>query len=295
MSAHSPYLWILETYTDADWSGNRATRRSTSSAVHAVMLHCSSRGQKVVSLSSAESELHALVSGACDGTCLKHSLQFLTGDDVHHICRVDNSATRQIARKRGAGKLRHVSGKLLWCQDKVASGELEVRQIGTAKNISDIGTKLLSRSRLKLLLHWLQARDAEGERVGQQEFEQFNEQHIEKGKVMKIAKYLNRLVFVSALELATGARVDPDLSENTNYIEKLFYLVMIAAAIFLVWWLRRKFRDLENRIVIIESELEVVKHNHISAGEEQERAWSMQVDYTQRIHRALGIIRFVVV
>ena len=185
------------------------------------------------------------------------------------------------------GKLRHVSGKLHWCQDKVASGELEVRQIGTTKNISDIGTKPLSRSRLKLLLYWLQARDAEGERVGQQECEQFNEQHIEKGKVMKIAKYLNRLVFVSGLELATGARVEPDLSENTNYIEKLFYIIMIVAAIFLVWWLRRKFRDLENRIVILESELEVAKHNHISAGEEQERVWSMQVDYTQRIHRAL--------
>ena len=156
MSAHSPYLWILETYTDADWSRNRATRRSTSSAVHAVngiVVHCSSRGQKVVSLSSAESELHALVSGACDGICLKHSLQFLTGDDVHHVCLVDNSATRQTACKRGAGKLRHVRGKLLWCQDKVASGESEVQQIGTAKNLSDIGTKPLSRSRLKLLLY----------------------------------------------------------------------------------------------------------------------------------------------
>ena len=39
----------------------------------------------MVSLSSAESELHALVSGACDGICLKHSLQFLTGDDVQYI------------------------------------------------------------------------------------------------------------------------------------------------------------------------------------------------------------------
>ena len=82
----------------------------------------------MVSLSSAESELHALVSalvsGACDGICLKHSLQFLTRDDVHHICWVDNSATRQIACKRGAGKLCHVSGNLLWCQEKVGAGSL---------------------------------------------------------------------------------------------------------------------------------------------------------------------------
>ena len=33
----------------------------------------------------AESELHALVSGACDGICTKHALEFLTGDPVHHV------------------------------------------------------------------------------------------------------------------------------------------------------------------------------------------------------------------
>ena len=292
MNMHSNHTWLLETYTDADWSGNKVTRRSTSSAVHTIngiVVHCSSRGQKVVSLSSAESELHALVSGACDGICLKHSLEFLTGDDVHHICWVDNSATRQIACKRGAGKLRHVSGKLLWCQSKVASGDLEVRQVGTARNLADIGTKPLSQQRLRLLLYWLQARDEDGGRVGQREFEQFSEQHIEKGKVMKIAKYLNRLVFVSGLELATGARVEPDLSEREGYgyIEKFIYLIMILAAIFLVWWLRRKFKELEQRIVILESELEVHKYSTRSSLDEQEKVWSMQMDYTQRIHRAL--------
>ncbi|CAK9043853.1 Copia protein, partial [Durusdinium trenchii] len=131
------------------------------------------------------------------------------------------------------------------------------------------------------------ARDGEGARVGQREFEQFREQHIEKGKVMKIAKYLNRLVLVSGLELATGARVEPDLSEEVSYMDKLFYLIMIAAVIFMVWWIRRRFKDLENRIVILENELEAVKYNHISTANEQERVWSMQVDYTQRIHRAL--------
>lgn len=84
-------MWPEKTFTDADWGENCATRKSASSAVHTVngAAHCSSRGQKV-NVSSAESELHALVSGACDGICLKHSQQFLTGDEVHRICRVDN-------------------------------------------------------------------------------------------------------------------------------------------------------------------------------------------------------------
>ena len=171
----------------------------------------------------------------------------------------------------------------------MASGELEVRQIGTARNLADIGTKPLSQHRLRLLLYWLQARDGEGKRVGQKEFEQFREQRVEKGKVMKIAKYLNRLVFVSGLELATGARVGPDLSEGGNhgYVEKFLYLIMILAAIFLVWWLRRKFRELEQRIVILESELEVQRYSTNSSLEEQEKVWPMQMDFTQRIHRAL--------
>ena len=169
INMRSHELWVLESYTDADWSGNRATRKSTSSSVHALngmIIYSTSRGQKVVSLSSAESELHALVAGACDGICLKHVIEFLTGDQVQHVCWVDNSATRQIACKRGAGRLRHISGKLLWCQDKVASGSLEVKQIGTAYNLADIGTKPLSKVRLRLLLFWCHARDGDGERVG---------------------------------------------------------------------------------------------------------------------------------
>ena len=64
---------VLETFTDADWSGNTAHRRSTSSGVHlinGVVVYTTSGGQKVISLSSTESELHALVGGAIDGIYL---------------------------------------------------------------------------------------------------------------------------------------------------------------------------------------------------------------------------------
>ena len=172
LHGHSHEVWLLETFTDADWSGNRATRRSTSSSIHGlngIVIYNTSRGQKVVSLSSAESELHALVAGACDGICIKHALEFLTGDSVHHVCWVDNSATKQIANKRGAGRLRHVSGKLLWCQDRVASGSMEVKQISTVLNLADIGTKPLSKARLRLLLFWCHAMNEDGSRVGEQE------------------------------------------------------------------------------------------------------------------------------
>ena len=115
---HYDSKWILETFTDSDWSGDRKTRRSTSSAVHClngIVVYHISRGQRVVSLSSAEAELHGLVGGAADGIALRIYLQFLLDEEeIQHVCLIDNSATKQISNKRGTGKLRHVSGKLLW-------------------------------------------------------------------------------------------------------------------------------------------------------------------------------------
>ena len=72
----------------------------------------------LVSLSSAEAELHGLVGGAADGIAPRIYLQFLLDEgEIQHVCLIDNSATKQISNKRGTGKLRHVSGKLLWIQD----------------------------------------------------------------------------------------------------------------------------------------------------------------------------------
>ena len=184
LRGHSHEIWLLESFTDADWSGNKATRKSASSSVHSLngmVVYTTSRGQKVASLSSAESELHALVAGACDGICIKHALEFLTGDPAQHVCWVDNSATKQIANKRGAGRLRHINGKLLWCQSKVADGTMEVKQISTVFNVADIGTKPLSKARLRLLLFWCNARNGDGSRVGEQEHQDFENNHLREG------------------------------------------------------------------------------------------------------------------
>ena len=59
----STQIWLLETFTGADWSGHKGHRKSTSSvhAVNGCVVFATSRGQKVVSLSSAESDyIHEL-------------------------------------------------------------------------------------------------------------------------------------------------------------------------------------------------------------------------------------------
>ena len=80
--------WILENFSDADWSSNRATRRSTSCGVHYIngcFMFASSRSQKVVSLSSCESELHSLISCACDSLFIKACATFVLGEPPQHV------------------------------------------------------------------------------------------------------------------------------------------------------------------------------------------------------------------
>ena len=79
ISKSSEAEWVLESFSDADWSANKTTRRSTSCDFHFInncFMYASSHNQKVISLSSCESELHSLVSCACDGiyihTCLRN-------------------------------------------------------------------------------------------------------------------------------------------------------------------------------------------------------------------------------
>ena len=87
-------FWLLETYTDADWSANKRHRRSTSCAVHMVngkIAFASSRTQRVVSLSSTESALHSMVSGCSDAIFIKRCLEILSRSIVTQQW-TDNSA-----------------------------------------------------------------------------------------------------------------------------------------------------------------------------------------------------------
>ena len=104
-------FWMLESFTDADWSANKKHRKSTSSAIHFIngsFAHASARTRWVVSLSSAESELHSMVSGCSDGIYLRRCLQFLVNETVEQVQWTDNSAARQWVCRQGVGRIRHL-------------------------------------------------------------------------------------------------------------------------------------------------------------------------------------------
>ena len=148
-------IWLLEVATDSDWSGNRETRSSTSCGsiyLGGNWIHSYSRTQKLITLSSTEAEFVALVGGASEGLLLKAVIQHLVNGEVELKLFGDNTASIALASKDGVGKLKHVSGRLLWIQQRQQLGDLQLRRVDTLTNPSDLGTKVLSGKRVKLLL-----------------------------------------------------------------------------------------------------------------------------------------------
>jgi len=82
-------VWILESFSDADWSSNRVHRRSASCGIHLLngqMVYGSGRKQRVISLSSCESELHGLVSTLCGGAYIKRCFEYLLWELQSNMC-----------------------------------------------------------------------------------------------------------------------------------------------------------------------------------------------------------------
>ena len=62
--------------------------------------------------------------------------EFLLSCQVQHFQWTDNSAARQLVARQGVGRIRHLSGKILWIQDAVLAGEVQVGQVPTMVNFS---------------------------------------------------------------------------------------------------------------------------------------------------------------
>ena len=148
---------IVECYTDADWAGCRTSRKSTSAMalfVNSVFLMSASRSQKALALSSCESEYTAMVGGAADMLYVGAALEFLSGEEpsLHLFC--DSSSARQLAARKGCGKIRHLQLKLLWLQDKIAASAFQLHPVPTKDNLSDLMTKSLRAERQAFLPYY---------------------------------------------------------------------------------------------------------------------------------------------
>ena len=133
-------------YSDSDWAGDRKTGKSTSGGI--IMMGCHlikswSRTQDSVTLSSAEAELVALGKLAMEilgirSMCSEwHMMDQQSASPLY----ADASAALSIAKRQGAGKMRHINVKSLWLQEKEIQKELRYEKVKGEDNPSDGLTK----------------------------------------------------------------------------------------------------------------------------------------------------------
>ena len=101
-------------YSDSDWAGDRKTGKSTSGGIVMLGSHLIkswSRTQDSVTLSSAEAELVALGKLAVETFGIRSMCRewLLTQEGKASKLYADASAALSIAKRQGAGKLRHIN------------------------------------------------------------------------------------------------------------------------------------------------------------------------------------------
>ena len=149
---------IVEMFADADWASRKDDRRSISACAifyGGCLLHSSSRTQKIVSLSSAESEMYAAASGTCDSVLIVGILKWMFDAFFQIHLHLDSAAATGISNRRGVGKVRHLSCRSLWLQERMADGSLVVSPVSGTTSPADIGTKRLNVNRMKALMFLL--------------------------------------------------------------------------------------------------------------------------------------------
>ena len=145
---------LVEAISDSNFANDRETRKSLSCGqvyVNRALAYSFVRNQKVVTLSSGEAELVALTQVVSEAILIKKVWNFLTELEVDMIARTDSSVARAIAQRAGVGRVRHLQTSCLWIQQWCARRELKVLAIPTEKNPADVGTKVLTASRLRML------------------------------------------------------------------------------------------------------------------------------------------------
>ena len=139
----------LDAYSDSDWAGCVATRRSTSGV--AILLCGStvsyhSRTQTSVALSSAEAELYAIGSAAVEALAVQQLLQEAAmARDVKIRLLTDSTSAKSMACRYGQSKLsKHIALRHLFVQDLIKNGTCTIGYVNTRENLADLFTKHLS-------------------------------------------------------------------------------------------------------------------------------------------------------
>lgn len=146
----------LQGYADADWAGDKISRKSTSGFVFQIgdsTVTWSSRRQSIVALSSAEAEYVSLSDASQEAVWLQRLLDEL-GFKQHHKITLheDNQAAIALAKNgKYSSRTKHIDVKYHYVRQAIEDGKLKVDYCPTEDMIADIMTKSLSRVKFEKL------------------------------------------------------------------------------------------------------------------------------------------------
>ena len=150
MYAPQEEMNTLDGEADADSAGCVRTRRSTSGGLLKLGNHWLAgwaSTQKVIALSSGESEYYSLVRCACEAIGLAWLLHEL-GMTLSIELWTDATVARSISTRvgLGGGRVKHMDTKYLWLKQKVQMKEITVHKIRGTVNGADLMTKGLDQA-----------------------------------------------------------------------------------------------------------------------------------------------------
>jgi hypothetical protein len=137
---------VLVGYSYSDHAGDLERRKSTSGIVfflgNNVITWCSQK-QRVVSLSSCESEYIAAASAACQGVWLSRLLGDLMCTDVKRFCLlIDNKSAQELSKNPVYHeRSKHIDTRYHYIRECVGNGVLDVKHVSSENQLADILTK----------------------------------------------------------------------------------------------------------------------------------------------------------
>ena len=145
-------LAALTGYSDADWAGDKETRRSTGGFVFNVgsgSVSWSSKRQATVALSSCESKLMAETQAAKEAVWLSKFLaQVLHQDQVAVVIHCDNQGAIALAKNdQFHARTKHIDIREKWVREAVAAKKVTLEYIPTNLQLADGLTKPLPKDK----------------------------------------------------------------------------------------------------------------------------------------------------
>ena len=108
--------------------------------------------QAIIALSSGEAEYYGVVKASSVGLGCKAMLHDMNTKTSIHV-HTDAEAAKGIASRTGLGKTRHIAVHVLWVQERIRTGDIQLFKVKGSENPADLLTKHLPSTTLTTLMN----------------------------------------------------------------------------------------------------------------------------------------------